>query len=172
MSAAPTLEELIGSAQRSAVHLELRDGYMRDDPMFLSWQSGHRHDQSDKTSWWSPWLDLIATATNRGVVVRRSRVVSEPLSEYTRFEYDVTFRNIASGEDVRWLARHRATGLALPPNDFWLVDDRILLVHHFSGEGDFVDDEIVADIDTVELCRSAFDAVWRLAVPHAEYKPS
>ena len=172
MPAAPTLEELIGSAERSAVHLELRDGYMRDDPMFLGWQAGHRYDRDDEASWWSPWLGLVAAAAGRGVRFRRARVVSEPLSEYARFEHDVTFRNIASGEDVRWLARRRATGLALPPNDFWLIDGGVLLVHHFSGEGDFVDDEIVADTGTVELCRSAFDAVWRLAVPHAEYEPS
>ncbi|WP_202523625.1 MULTISPECIES: DUF6879 family protein [Kitasatospora] len=94
------------------------------------------------------------------------------MSEYTRFEHDVTFRNIAAGEEVRWLARRRAGGLALPPNDFWLVDDGVLLVHHFSGEGDFVDDEIVTAPGTVELCRSAFEAVWRLAVPHPEYEPS
>ncbi|MFJ5231035.1 DUF6879 family protein [Kitasatospora sp. NPDC088391] len=172
MPAVPTLEELLGSAKHSAVHLELRDGYMRDDPMFLDWQAGSRYDQDDKASWWSPWLDLVAAATDRGVRVRRARVVSEPLSEYTRFEHDVTFRNTGSGEDVRWLPRHRATGLALPPNDFWLIDDTFLLVHHFSGDGDFVDDEIVVDTGVVELCRSAFDAVWQLAIPHAEYKPS
>lgn len=61
-------------------------------------------------------------ATARGVVVRRARIVSEPLSDYCRFEYDVTGPvNLAGGEEVRWLPRRRASDIALPGNDFWVL---------------------------------------------------
>jgi hypothetical protein len=26
------------------VHLEMRDGYMLDDPLFIAWKAGHRYD--------------------------------------------------------------------------------------------------------------------------------
>ncbi|WP_241681677.1 DUF6879 family protein [Streptomyces sp. CB01881] len=148
----------------------MRDGYMRDDPLFVRWLNGHRDDPADRSSWWSPWLQLIDEATDRGVDVRRARIVSEPVSEYVRFEHEITFRNIASGEQIRWLPRRCATDLALPGNDFWLIDGQQLVVHHFSGEGDFVDDEISTDPQTVKLCASAFEAVWERAVPHEDFR--
>ena len=35
-----SIEGLVGAAQRSAAHLEMRDGYMRSDPSFVAWQAG------------------------------------------------------------------------------------------------------------------------------------
>ncbi|GHF41204.1 hypothetical protein GCM10018790_18540 [Kitasatospora xanthocidica] len=166
----PDLTDLLRGAQRTAVHLEMRDGYMRDDPLLLRWLGGHRDDPADRTSWWNPWLQLMEETTSRGVDVRRARIVSEPASEYIRFEHEITFRNIASGEQVRWLPRWQATDLALPGNDFWLIDGRTLVVHHFSGEGDVVDHEVTKAPGTVRLCTSAFEAVWERAVPHEDFR--
>ena len=53
-----------------------------------------------------PWLDLIREVTGRGVPVRRARVVSEPVTDYIRFEHATTDSNVAAGEQVRWLPRH------------------------------------------------------------------
>ncbi|MFF2044411.1 DUF6879 family protein [Kitasatospora sp. NPDC058170] len=170
MGQTPTLKELLEECQESALHLEMRDGYMRDDPMFIAWQAGHRDDPQDRPSWWRPWLDVIAQTVERGVTVRRARIISEPVSDYIRFEYDVTFTNVAAGEQVRWLPRRQATDLALPGNDFWLLDNRRLLVIHFSGDGNVVDREIIENSAVVALCSQAFEAVWERATPHAQYK--
>ncbi|MFG3228236.1 DUF6879 family protein [Kitasatospora sp. NPDC048194] len=166
----PTLKELLAQCQESALHLEMRDGYMRDDPMFIAWQAGHRDDPEDRASWWRPWLELIRETVDRGVVVRRARIVSEPASEYIRFEYDITFTNVAAGEEVRWLPRRLATDLALPGNDFWLLDGKTLLVIHFSGDGDVTDREVIDDPGVISLCATAFEAVWERATPHDQYK--
>jgi hypothetical protein len=168
--AAPTLEHLLRTCEHSAVHLEMRDGYMLDDPLLAAWKAGHRHDPADRASWWRPWLQTMADATGRGIDVRRARIVSEPVSEYIRFEYDVTFTNTAAGERVRWLPRALATDLALPGNDFWVIDDRIVMVHHFSGDGDFVREEVTSDPAVVKLCTSAFEAVWERAIDHDDYR--
>lgn len=172
MTAEPDFAQLLRDCRRSAVHLEMRDGYMRDDPSFIAWQQGHRDDPQDRESWWRPWLDIMADAVDRGVEVRRARVVSEPISDYVRFEYDVTFTNIAAGEQVRWLPRSQATDIALPGNDFWLLDERLVLVNHFSGDGDIAGFQVLDDASVVKLCSGAFEAVWSRAVPHEEYKPT
>lgn len=168
----PTLEDLLRRCQRSAVHLEMRDGYMRDDPMFLAWQKGHRDDPADRDSWWRPWLTLVEQTTARGVQVRRARVVSVPVSDYVQFEYDVTFTNVAAGEQVRWLPRRRGTDLALPGNDFWLVDDSMVVINHFDGDGRFTGDEFLVEPELAKLCSSAFEAVWARATPHEEFRPA
>jgi hypothetical protein len=166
--------ELLSGCERSALHLEMRDTYSRSDPRFAAWQEGFRYDPADRSSWWHPWLDLVEQARARGVVVRRARIVSEPVSEYIRFEYDITFRNVQAGEDVRWLPRRQASDLALPGNDFWVFDDRVVLWTHFTGEGELSPNgwETTDDPAAIKHCAVAFETVWERAIPHADYQPA
>lgn len=166
------IDHWLGACEQSALHLEMRDAYTSDDPDYDAWLSGHQLDPSDRTSWWRPWLQNIVDATARGVVVRRARIVSEPVSAYIRYEYDLTFPNERVGEQVRWLPRRRASGLALPGNDFWLFDRRILLINHHNGDGDWIDIEHVTDPGTIKLCATAFESVWERAIPHNQYRPA
>ena len=78
----------------------------------------------------------------------------------------------AGGEQVRWLPRRRASDLCLPGNDFWLFDDRLVRFHHFSGVGEIIEDELSDAPAVIRLCATAFEAVWKRAVPHAEYRPA
>jgi hypothetical protein len=87
---------------------------MRSDPRFVAWQNGAREDPADIDPGLRPWLALISETTRRGVAVRRARIVSEPVSEYIRFEHHVTAPNVVAGEDVRWLPRRHVSDLALP----------------------------------------------------------
>ncbi|MFF1447432.1 DUF6879 family protein [Streptomyces sp. NPDC058274] len=171
-SSVPTFDELIANCTRSAVHLEMRDAYDVDyeEGPFAEWRAGFRHDPADRASWWRPWLDLIQETVGRGVVVRRARIVSEPVTEYIRYEHSGTFTNVAAGEQVRWLARRRASDIALPGNDFWLFDDRVIRWNHFAGNGTWVDEEISEDPAAAKLCADAFEAVWERAIPHEDYK--
>jgi len=167
-SSVPSFAELLGRCERSAVHLEMRDSYASTD-RFEAWKRGERIDWDDRASWWHPYDQLIADTVARGVSIRRARIVSEPVTEYIRWEHYVTHANVTAGEDVRWLPRRRATDIALPGNDFWLFDGELLRVHHFSGDGAVVEDEITDGPATVKLCASAFEAVWDRAVPHHLY---
>ena len=165
----PDLRELIEGCSRSADHLEMRDNYSLTDPAYLAWTTD---PTVDATPWYQPWIDLVTTTTRRGVMVRRARVVSEPVTDYIRFEHHLTAAvNIVPGEQVRWLPRRHTDGIALPGNDFWLMDGNILLVHYFAGDGHRVDSELVHDPVTVSLCREAFEAVWDRAIPHDTYQP-
>jgi hypothetical protein len=171
MAGESLFEDMLRSAQRSAVHLEMRDGYLPDDPDFAAWRAGSLKPNEQ----WRWWIDLIHTTVVRGVQVRRARIVSEPVTDYIRFEYDVTADlNIAAGEEVRWLPRRRASDLALPGNDFWLFDNATVIFNHFAGDGSSPSDpfEVTVDPGAVKLCTTAFEAVWERAVPHKDYQPS
>jgi hypothetical protein len=168
----PAFADLIAGTRHSAAHLELRDTYTPNSPRFRAWRAGHREDPADRASWWSPFHSVVAEAAARGVLFRRARVISEPVTDYIRFEYDVTFSNIAAGEHVRWLPRDRASDIALPGNDFWLFDDRLVRFAHFAGDGEFRYDELADDPAVVRLCVAAFAAVWMRGIPHAEYQPT
>jgi hypothetical protein len=151
------------------MHLEMRDAYTPDDPDWNEWKGGHHFNPAER---WSDWFDLMRETTGRGIGVRRARIISEPVTDYVRFEYDVTAgHNIAAGELVRWLPRQRAAGLTVPPTDFWVFDERVVIWNHFSGDGSWVGEERTDDPALAKLCATSFDAVWDRAIPHEEYRP-
>lgn len=166
---AATFEELFRATRHSAFHLEMRDGYEQDEA-FREWQRGDRFDPAERWPWWG---ELVSSAVARGVDVRRVRVVSEPVSAYVRYEYELTSgHNVKAGEAVRWLPRTRANTLLLPGNDLWLFDRSRVLFNHFAGDGTMTGEELVTAPHVVSRCASAFDAIWDAATPHEEYVPS
>lgn len=169
---APPFAELLAGCSRSAVHLEARDvyGVEEEDADFAAWRAGYRYDLADRASWWNPFHGLVADAVGRGVVVRRARVVSEPVSDYIRFEHSCTPQNLAAGEGVRWLPRRLASDLLLPGNDLWIFDGRLIRFSLFAGDGRFVEDVMSDAPDVVKRHSEAFEAVWERAVPHENYK--
>ncbi|WSV98192.1 hypothetical protein OG509_19545 [Streptomyces sp. NBC_01006] len=168
MATEPTFEDLFRAARHSAYHLEMRDAYALDRD-YAEWTSGSRFDPAERWPW---WIELVSGSVARGVDVRRARIVSEPISPYVRYEYELTSgHNIKAGESVRWLSRREASGLALPGNDLWLFDGTSVLFNHFDGNGEMTGEELVTDPAVVELCASAFTAVWARATPHEDYQP-
>ncbi|MCX4825125.1 hypothetical protein OG883_35745 [Streptomyces sp. NBC_01142] len=168
----PPFAELLADCQRSAVHLEMRDvyGVADEDADFAAWKSGHRYDLEDRSTWWNGFHEVVAEAVGRGASVRRARVVSEPVTDYIRYEHACTAQNIAAGEHVRWLPRRLASGLMLPGNDLWIFDERLIRFGLFSGVGAFVGHELEDSPDVVKQCVDAFEAVWDRAVPHEDYE--
>jgi len=159
---------------REALHLEMRDVYAVKDEAerfarFL--EKGYRdHDAEAEER--RPWMTLIQDATSAGKVFRRARIISEPMTDYIRYEWEGTGSNVEAGEDIRWLPRRLASAIALPGNDFWLFDDSTVVFTVFTGEGDVFERQLTTDPATVQLCKSAFEAVWSIAIPHGENKPS
>jgi len=166
----PVAYGLLRSAEHSAAHMEMRDLYTPDDPDWLDWRAGRRFDPEER---WASWSGLIRATVARGVSVRRLRLVSEPVTDYVRFEYDVTAaHNLAAGEQVRWLPRSTAAGLLVPCSDFWVLDDQVVLWNHFAGDGSWVGEEQGDDPTVAKLCASSFDAAWERAIPHQAYQPA
>ncbi|MYS63460.1 hypothetical protein GTW66_04845 [Streptomyces sp. SID5473] len=147
----------------------MRDAYGLDDD-YREWVRGDRFDPAERWPW---WIELVRSGVDRGVAVHRARIVSEPVSAYVRYEYELTAgHNLKAGEDVRWLPRRQASDIALPGNDFWLFDGTTVLFNHFAGDGTMTGEEAVTDPAVVRLCRDAFVAVWGRAVAHGAYRPS
>jgi hypothetical protein len=158
-----TLTELIDKTQRSVTHLELRDTYGHSVG-FQAWQKGLPAEEISRFEIFRPWVTLVRGHVDRGVSFRRARVVSEPVSDFIRYENAVTpAANLAAGEQVRWLPRQRAKDIALPGCDFWQFDDGLVCFVFQNGDGDPAG---------FELTNSAFEAVWERAIDHSEYRPA
>lgn len=169
MAKVPPFTELIAATKRSAAHLETRDAYTPDDQRFVKWLADGTLPDPPNPS----WSALVREHAARGVRFRRARVVSEPLSDYVRFEHAITHQvNVSAGEDVRWLPRRSALDVLVPLNDFWLLDGRVVRLGYFAGNGEFLGEEVTSDPIIARLCAEAFEAVWERAVPHADYRPA
>ncbi|WP_199550328.1 DUF6879 family protein [Streptomyces sp. N35] len=172
-SDAPSFEELLAGAQRSACHLEMRDTYAVGDESedFENWRRTGVRDVDPGSEYWAPWVNLIGRTTQRGVTIRRARVVSEPVSEYIRYEHAGALVNVTAGEDVRWLPRRMASDIALPGNDLWLFDHSAVLFNHFDGDGNWTEPkwEVRTEPAVIQLAASAFKAVWERGTPHEKY---
>jgi hypothetical protein len=106
-------------------------------------------------------IGIVKETLARGVVMRRARIVSEPVTDYIRWEHAVTRLNLDAGEQVRWLPRRQASDIPLPGNGFWLIDGRLAMFHFFTGDGDWADPgfQVPEDRAAVQLCAAAFEAV-------------
>ena len=95
--------ELLTSCKQSASHLEMRDWYSADDEKdrFERFLATGRRDHAAEASERREWLDLMRTVSGSGVRVRRARIVSEPVSDYIRFEWHGAGPTIEAGEDLR-----------------------------------------------------------------------
>ena len=170
----PSFDELFEAAQRSAVHLEMRDQYAVGDEAddFEHWRSTGERDVDPASAYWAPWVDLIQQAGARGVTVRRARIVSEPVTDYIRYEHAGTVVNVGAGEQVRWLPRRRTVDLMVPGADLWIFDGAQVLFNHFTGDGGWADPdmELHTDPSIVKQCSDAFEAIWNRAIPHDQYE--
>jgi len=164
----PAFEDLLASTERSVVHLEARDTYDPTDPAFVKWQ------QDGDTSYdWDAWIDLVGATVARGVRFRRLRIVSEPVSDYIRWEHAISYGNIKAGEELRWLPRHLAYDLPHPVADFFMYDQRLIAYNFTAGDGtDTGRMEYVADPRKILPVVGMFEMLWERGIPHADYTPS
>ena len=95
MAKVPPFSDLIAATTRSAVHLELRDTYDPETPQYREWLAGTPRPVPASPE----WFRFVREHTARGVRFRRARIVSEPTSDYIRFEYEATAGlNVAAGD--------------------------------------------------------------------------
>jgi len=162
-------DRLFSGFEREAIHLETRDAYGTSVELahLAKWVAG----EPDDLEWLQSWCATLRGHKKAGKSVRRARIVSETLSEYQRWSYSIAHPMVTAGEDIRWIPRRLVSSIALPGNDFYLFDDRLVMFLIYTGDGLAADKVTSTDPQDVQLCRSAFEAVWKLSIPHSDYKP-
>jgi hypothetical protein len=168
VAALPDLAVALRAARRRALHIEMRDTYEITKEIEARFAGA----PAPGPEAFAEWHDLLSPLVTAGGDLRRLRIVSEPITDYVRFEHeDTPAANLAAGEIVRWIPRDRASDLRLPGNDFWLVDDT-LLFNLASGDGDWLGIQRNDDPDVLAFCLESFEAAWLRGIDHADYRPA
>jgi hypothetical protein len=162
-------DDLLAGFSREAIHLETRDSYGTavELPHMAKWAAG----EPDDLSWLQHWCATLREAVRLGKSVRRSRIISEPLSDYQRWSFTIAQPMVEAGEDIRWVPRRLVSTIPLPGNDFYLFDDQLVVFLHYAGNGLATGKSASHEPAHVALCRNAFEDVWKLAIPHRDYQP-
>jgi hypothetical protein len=97
------------------------------------------------------------------------RLATIPHSNYVRWGLNVSPLNIQAGEDIRYLAGDLTQGIDLPLEDYWLLDDALLILSVFSPDGRTGGFARPSDPELLRQCVTARDQVWERAIPYAQY---
>lgn len=112
---------------------------------------------------------MIREATKDGRRFGRVRVVSLPLTDYSRFGvWCAQFTN-GAGEDIRYVTREVAEAAGLPNYDYWLFDSRKLVRMHFDDDDRFLGGELIGEPAEVVQHNYWRDAAWHHAVRRDDF---
>jgi hypothetical protein len=103
-------------------------------------------------------MKQVAEHVGRGRTIGRVRIVETPPTSYQRWMRWMDKFNRGAGETIQYLTRRGAQEAGIIPgigaDDWWLFDDRRLVVMHFDGEGRRIQVEAIEDEPEVEK------AIW------------
>jgi hypothetical protein len=148
--------------------LELLDSYhaANESEPFRRFLAGEPNDPA----WREPWKQFVSLARRRGKHMARVHIVSEPLTDYVRFELDWVYpANVAAGEDVRILPRGLTANLELPNTDYWLFDDHQVGIMTYDDAGNWLHVDLVDDPDVVRQYVRGRDTAMQHAIPLLAY---
>jgi len=168
VAALPDLATALRASRHRALHIEMRDTYEITEYVERRFAGA----PAPGPEAFAEWRGLLAPLVAAGADLRRLRIISEPITDYVRFEWeDTPAANLAAGEVVRWIPRDQASDLRLPGNDFWLIDDK-LLFNLAAGNGDWLGIQRNDDPDVLAFCLESFEAAWSRGIDHADYCPA
>jgi Family of unknown function (DUF6879) len=153
--------------ERCAFRLELLDRY--DSPGTQDRLERFLAGEPDDPAIRAGWDDFLADLRRAGKSISRVHVVSEPLTDYLRFELAFYAGSVAAGEDVRILPRVTGAEMSLPSFDFWLFDDEAAAVMIYDSAGSWQGVQLVTDSEFVSDCRRWREATMRRAMPLTDY---
>jgi hypothetical protein len=142
------LGALFETFERSAFRLEARDTYKvpDEDERLAAFLLGR--ELPTRTAGEDDWLGLLSRATAAGRKIVRVRIVTKPLTDYTRFELAVYPENIRAGEEIRVAERETLPqGRDSWDEDFWLFDGDTVVVLQYETDGRFLGVEEGRDVD-------------------------
>jgi hypothetical protein len=163
-------DNLFSAFRHTAFRLETLDRYdvSYEEEPFRRFLAGEPKPHDDAKQ---AWVRTIADALAAGKRMERVHVVSEPPTDYLRFELAWGYpENVEAGEDIRILPVSLGSWPAgVPDQDFWLFDSKRVAVMHYDDRGRFRGAELVEGSDIVTQYCAWRDAAWHDAVPYKQY---
>ncbi len=89
-----------------------------------------------------PWFDRVQRYVASGRHVGRVHIVTQPLSDYLRFEFAYYHHNVEAGEAVRILDVTDRPNPLDGVQDFWMFDRSQVVLMHYEADGTQISREL------------------------------
>jgi len=145
--------------KRSAFRLETLPEYNvpQEAEMLARFKHGYPVEMPDD----HPWLLNVRHHCGAAKVMQRVRIVSNPPSDYERFELSLYRHSSATGEQIHIIEEYRRF-----PEDFWLFDNQEAYILRYDRHGRFLGVEVGSDVVAYRRIR---DLALEQSIPFAEY---
>ena len=156
--------------ETSARRLEVRDAYARpdeDEDLARFLRGENDPDYGAKLADWTD--EVVRPAVAAGKRFERVRVIRNPPTDYQRFGLRGARYNTAAGEDYCYVFREQAAELRLPDYDFWLFDERDLLILHFTDDDQLPGGYLITAPAVVRQHSRWLDTAWEAATFYAAF---
>lgn len=157
----------------SAFRMEVKAAYsvVGERRMYAKFLAGQPPTVDADDEYYRDWLEDVAKRTAAGATLIRVRISDQPPTEYQRFLRWSDHLNRDAGETIHYLNRAEALAKGIPAEpadpDWWILDDKRLLVITHDGTGR----RIRAEIDTTDKALHQARS-WRdLAIRTARKEP-
>lgn len=144
-------------------------GNSGEDPALEAFRAGRPHLVTPGKRNWTAMIRANAHASR---TLQRVHVVTEPISDYLRFELTWGYwPNVEAGEDIRIIpiGEGERWPMDLPHRDYWLFDSRELYDMHYDPDGTWLGTEPVTDPARIVEANAVRDAALFHAAPWSEY---
>lgn len=159
------MEHLWDAAQTEIFRLEALPSYENDEEAALlqEYLRTGKVTLDDNSREWLAELQLLA---QRGVAVRRLRVLPAVDTDYIRFERAAYAHNISAGEQIRTISEDKMHELGLHGiGDFWLFDGgNAAVMLRYDEQGRYLGGD-EADAEDAEALAAVRDVAWDAAEP-------
>jgi len=117
------------------------------------------------------WVSLVRKNTGAGKFMSRVHFITEPLSEYVRFEILWGYRdNVQAGEDVRLLpALDNEWPSSIERRDYWLFDSKLVVAMIYDADGRFLGIEQTTEPKSVNQYLELTDMLLATSIPYRTY---
>lgn len=115
------------------------------------------------------WCAERREQTALGKKYQRVRIVDDPPTPGQLYLLDNAKRNSSVGEVIHCLRREDADRLALPDEDFWLFDSRLVARLNIDDDDQLLNVELITEPAEVLRYTQARDAAMHQAVPYEEF---
>ncbi|WP_017569708.1 DUF6879 family protein [Nocardiopsis halotolerans] len=114
------------------------------------------------------WARLVGS----GRQFRRVHVITEPLTDYLRFECVWGYRSsVKAGEDVNILPVNEGVWPeGIPHSDYWLFDSEQLVRMNYAPDGTMLTPELVTDPEQIVRANAVRDRALHMSIPFSEYE--
>jgi hypothetical protein len=123
--------------------------------------------EPDDLAWYQSWPNRIRGWRDAGKIIGRVRQLTEPLTDYLRFELFITPPAVEAGEDIRILSVDRVPP-GLPRQDFWIFDDARVALMRFGPDG-VAGADIITDPNEVQRYLTLQETAIRASLPYNDW---